>query len=144
TRHALLPREVRTIDGGNHVDHSAGSPFLWNRIDREIRLVAAGADMTVCAVIAECGRHDSHCRNKVVDAEVFESAGCDVLKGLTRFLHWGRWGLRRSPKDQAKTSAKTCRYSGRNRQPQPELHVMSLRPELCPKNVSKADVRGKE
>src|SRR5437773_2505854 len=103
TSHALYAREVGAIDGSNHLHHPARGSLLGNRIDHEISLVGAGAGMTVRAVIAQTGRHDSHCREEIIDAEFLERAGGHVLEDLSRLFSWcGR--LRSSPIHQSKTT----------------------------------------
>src|SRR5262245_31772874 len=129
--HALLSREVRSINRSDHLYHPARCPFLWNGIDHKVCFVAAGAGMAICAVITQSGSHHSHGCNEIVDGEFLESAGCNVLKSLSSLARScsGRrtTPLCRNAKHQSKTTRQPDRYRGCHHQPQPELHVYFLR-----------------
>src|SRR5262245_29458408 len=96
TRHPLHTGKIRAIDRRHHFDHPARGALLWNRVDDEVRLICAGADMTIGTVVTQSGCHDAHRGNEIVYRELLESARRDVLENLARLLWWGRRLRRRS------------------------------------------------
>src|SRR2546425_3845114 len=125
--HSLHAAEVGAIDGGHHLHHPARG-LLSRRVDHEIRLIGAGVWVTVRTVETKIRRDESHARYEVVDAELLERAGCDVLEGLSRLLPRGRrrrLALCRGPLDHRKTTQPQARQSSANNQPPRDLHVCS-------------------
>ena len=58
-------------------------------VDHPIDLVGAGVGMTIRAVKAQIVRNDSHRANEVVDGELLERAGRDVLEDSPAFFPCG-------------------------------------------------------
>src|SRR5205814_7940949 len=117
-RDALHPGEVPAIDIGHHLDHPSRRPFCRCRVGYKIGLVRSGVRMTVGTIKTQRGGDDAHAREKIVDAEFLERAGCDILEGLACLFIRGDGYL-----SLCSGESRQCR-DGKRELP-PELHLDS-------------------
>src|SRR5688572_21329190 len=125
----LNPRKIRLVDRGHHLDHLARHLFLLDRIADKVRLIAAGSRMAIRAIQSEVSGDDAHSAKEVIDAQILESAGRDILEKLPGFhalwrcRHLSLW-CRSSHKNPDR---KSCRSSAHKQDLLPRLHIYSLR-----------------
>ena len=68
----------------HHLDHLACHLLRGETVGDEIGLVTSGAGMAIRAIEAKVGGDHAHGAEEVIDAEILERAGRDVLKKLSR------------------------------------------------------------
>src|SRR5262249_26976592 len=108
--------------------------LLQLRVDDPVHFVAARTGMAVGAVEAERGGDDAHAADEVVDAQLLERAGRDVLERLARLLvPSGRRDLARAAApglsgrpDGPHESGQPHAYESSDCESPPDVHLVPL------------------